>query len=85
MSINIIIRIFCAVGKASSFIFLSVGIERWQKINVLDCALAFLVQMLNFSTIFALCTTCYMCTKAALIPLVFSGYVNVRCFLPYAL
>jgi hypothetical protein len=67
MSINIIIRIFCAVGKASSFIFLSVGIERWQKINVLDCALAFLVQMLNFSTIFALCTTVLSYTQAGIL------------------
>ena len=33
----------------------------------------------------ALFTTCYMCTKVALIPLVFSGYVHVYCFLHYAL
>ncbi|WP_229664789.1 hypothetical protein, partial [Christiangramia forsetii] len=54
MSRNIIIWILCAVGKASSFIFSSVGIERWQKINVLYCALAFLVQMFNFSTFFCI-------------------------------
>jgi len=57
MSRNIIIRILWRWEMASSFIFLSVGIERWQKINVLDRALTFLVQMLNFSTISALCTT----------------------------
>jgi hypothetical protein len=50
--------------RGSSFIFS----ERWlfalaKKINVLDRALTFLVQMLNFSTIFALLTTGYMFIK----------------------
>jgi len=37
--------------------FWSVGISRWKKNKCAVCALAFLVQMLNFSTIFTLHTT----------------------------
>jgi hypothetical protein len=37
--------------------FLSVGFSPWQKNKCAVCALAFLVQMLNFSSISALLTT----------------------------
>jgi hypothetical protein len=43
--------------------FLSVGFSRWQKNKCAVCALAFLVQMFNFSTISALLTTGYMFIK----------------------
>jgi len=37
--------------------FFSVGFWRWRKNKCAVCALAFSVQMFNFSTIFALLTT----------------------------
>jgi hypothetical protein len=46
------------VGKKTALLFFSrVGIARLAKNKCAVCALAFLVQMFNFSTIFALCTT----------------------------
>lgn len=45
-------------GKETAHLFfLSVGLSRWQKNKCAVCALAFLVQMLKFSTISALLTT----------------------------
>jgi hypothetical protein len=45
------------LAKNSSFGFFSVGLCVGKKPNVLFVRLAFLVQMFNFSTIFALLTT----------------------------
>ena len=45
-------------GKETAFLFfLNVGFSRWQKNKCAVCALAFLAQMLKFSTISALLTT----------------------------
>jgi hypothetical protein len=48
-----------ALAKKQLFYFFSVGFSRWKKNKCAVCALAFLVQMLMFSTISALCTTSY--------------------------
>jgi hypothetical protein len=40
------------LARNSSFIFLSVGFEHWQKINVLDQALAFSAQTLMIAGFF---------------------------------
>jgi len=45
---------FRALAKNSSFIFLAVAYCGWKKIYVLFVRLAFLVQMLNFRTIFCI-------------------------------
>jgi hypothetical protein len=45
---------FRALAKNSSFIFLALALCGWKKINVLFVRLAFLVQMLNFRTIFCI-------------------------------
>jgi len=46
------------MAKNSSFGFLALAYVSVKKPNVLFVRLAFLVQTFNFSTIFALCTTC---------------------------
>ena len=58
-----------ALAKKQLFYFFSVGFSRWKKNKCAVCALAFLVQMLMFSTISALCTTCYMIIFIAVIRL----------------
>jgi len=49
--------LFRALAKISSFIFFRVGFSRWQKNKCAVCAVAFLVQIFDFSSIFALLTT----------------------------
>jgi hypothetical protein len=49
-----------ALAKNSSFVFFSVGSCVGKKTNVLFVRLAFLVQMFNYSTISALCTTVWL-------------------------
>jgi hypothetical protein len=55
------------LAKNSSFIFFSVGILRWQKNECAVCALAFLVQMLMFSTIFRITYNVVVLWKVAIL------------------
>ena len=55
--------VFLSVGKKQLFYFFKRWLFAVGKNKCAVCAVAFLVQMFNFSTIFALCTTCYMENK----------------------
>jgi len=56
-NIILIFVIISALAETALLFFFSVGISRWQKNKCAVCVVAFSAQMLNFSTIPALCTT----------------------------
>jgi len=68
------------LARNSSFIFSALAFRVGKKNKCAVCALAFLVQMFNFSTIFALLTTCLYMTSSVQVSEYFSATQQAKSF-----